>query len=434
VTRWVVNIRRMNHGLTAVAKHAMAASAGLALAFTLAVGGAAASTTRSAGGAAASTTRSAGGAAARTTRSAGGAAARTTLSAGGAAASTTPASYCARQDTVFSDRHAVVGISDPYVEAGSPQFRDCSFGLIAADHIGVFRGGLSWAQTEDPAGHYVFAAFDELVSELARHHIRFLPVLLDPPRWRSTQPAAGTPLGMYPPAHPAQFAAWAAVCVRRYGPHGSFWRANPALPYLPVRAWEVWNEPNIASFWAPRPNARAYVSLLRATARAIRRVDRHATIVTAGMPFAGNGDETAFVRQLYRAGARSAFNVLALHTYARTVAGAVARLQTARRLMNRFGDRRKQIWDTEWSWAGGPPNPFRVSQTGQRANVSGFLRAIQRSRRRLRIGALIYYGWRDTVYGKDPSWWGYHVGLYTQGLQPKLALGAFARAARGLDQ
>jgi hypothetical protein len=376
----------MNHGFRGVAKHAMAAAVGLM------------------------------------------------LSGGGVAAAATPPAYCARRDAMFTDRRAFVGIGDPYVEAGTPEFRDCSFGLMAADHVGVFRGGLSWAQTEYPAGHYAFDAFDGLVGELARHHIRFLPVLLDPPRWRSTQPSSGAPLGMYPPAHPAQFAAWAAVCARRYGPHGAFWRANPALPYYPVRAWQVWNEPNIVSFWAPRPNPRAYVALLRATARAIRSVDRHAEIVTAGMPFLGVADETSFLRRLYRAGARRSFDVLAIHTYARTVTAAVTRLRTARGVMNRFGDRRKQIWDTEWSWAGGPPNPFRVSQRGQRTNIAGFLRAMRRLRGRLRVGALIYYGWRDTVYGRGPSWWGYHLGLYTQSLRPKLALSIFTRAARGLDR
>jgi hypothetical protein len=380
----------MDHGFRGVAKHAMAAAVGLTVWLMLSVGG--------------------------------------------TAAAAMPPGYCARQDAVFKDRRAFVGIGDPYVEAGTPPFRNCSFGLMAAGHIGVFRGGLSWAQTEYPAGHYAFGTFDELVAELARHHIRFLPVLLDPPRWRSTEPSTGPPLGMYPPAHPAQFAAWAAVCVRRYGPHGAFWRANPALPYYPARAWQVWNEPNIASFWAPRPSARRYVALLRATAGAIRRVDRRAKIVTAGMPFFGAADETSFLRGLYRAGARRSFDVLAIHTYARTVAAAVARLRIARRLMNRFGDRRKQIWDTEWSWAGGDPNPFRVSQAGQRANVAGFLRAMRRLRGRLRVGALVYYGWRDTVYGKGPSWWGYHLGLYTQGLRPKLALNVFTRAARGLDR
>src|SRR5262249_50157442 len=90
------------------------------------------------------------------------------LSIGATAASPTPATYCARQNAIFKDRRAFVGMADPYVEEGSQEFRNCSFGLMAAAHVGVFRGGLSWAQTEYPAGHYVFVAFDELVAELAR--------------------------------------------------------------------------------------------------------------------------------------------------------------------------------------------------------------------------------------------------------------------------
>jgi len=202
-------------------------------------------------------------------------------------AAAAPSPYCATQNAIFKDRRAFVGLSDPYVEAGSARFRNCSFGRMAVNHIGIFRGGLSWAQTQYPSGQYAFGTFDRLVADLARHHIRFFPVLLDPPRWASTQPAAGTPQGVYPPARPAQFAAWTSACVRRYGPGGTFCRANPRLPYYPVKAWQVWNEPNIKTFWAPHTNPAAYVRLLRATSAAIKRVDRHAIVVTAGMRVRG---------------------------------------------------------------------------------------------------------------------------------------------------
>src|SRR5438105_2102609 len=70
--------------------------------------------------------------------------------------------YCAYQNAVFRDRHANVGITDPVVEDGyyppvgltARSYRDCSFGLMAANHIGVFRAGIAWAFVEPFPGQY----------------------------------------------------------------------------------------------------------------------------------------------------------------------------------------------------------------------------------------------------------------------------------------
>jgi len=40
-----------------------------------------------------------------------------------------------------------------------------------------------------------------------------------------------------------------------------------------VRHYEIWNEPNISSFWRPEPDAKAYALLVRRVSEAIRSVD-----------------------------------------------------------------------------------------------------------------------------------------------------------------
>jgi hypothetical protein len=356
-----------------------------------------------------------------------------TLAGKGSSARAAGFSYCADQTATFKDHHPFTGISDPFVQAGTQHYQECSFGRMAAAHVGFFRSGLSWAAIEVVPNQYDFSVYDQLMMELARHHLRFLPMLTQPPARLSTQPRDG-PAGAYPPRVPRQFAAFAALCVRRYGPSGTFWRAHPELPYYPVRAWQVWNEPNLAQYWAPKPNARAYVALLRATSSAIRLVDRRALVVMAGMPFLSPGAATRYYTQLYGDGVRGSFDALAVHPYSASVQGAEARVQAARAVMNRFGDHRKGIWITEWGWAGGPPNPYIVNQAGQRANIGAFLAFMQRHRAQLGVRELIYFDWRDKVYGPGPSWWGYHLGLFTQGLRPKLALRAFTSAAQRLDR
>ena len=345
-----------------------------------------------------------------------------------------PATYCADQNAVFKDRHPFVGITDAGVAFSDSGLRGCSFGRMAADHIGYFRFLLGWPQVESVRGRYSFEFYDQLITQLAQHHLRFLPVLFGSPRWASSAPSGATDVAGYPPVQPIQFAQFAAVCVQRYGPDGTFWRAHPELPYYPIRVWQIWNEPNLIAYWRPTPNARAYVRLLRDSYRAIKRVARHTIVVTAGMPALSATEESRWLTALYRAGLSGNFDALAIHLYGPTPSWALNRMKAARQIMDQFGDRRKPLWVTEVGWAGGPPDPYLASQHGQRVQMFRFLRLVAKNRARLGLGELIWYDWQDYVYGPDPSWWGYHLGLYTTNLRPKPALAVLAAAAKRLDR
>ncbi len=339
--------------------------------------------------------------------------------------------YCAHRAAVFTGHSAFVGLTDPLVETYSSE-RGCALGLLAADHIGYFRGVISWPQVQPTPGTYNFAPYDQLVTQLAQHHIRFLPGLLGSPRWISTGPAGGKRFASYPPADPTKFASFAASCVRRYGPGGSFWRAHPKLPYYPVLAWQIWNEPNLVQSWRPRTNAAAYVRLLRSAYRAIKAVDPHATVVTAGMPFFTAGRERSFLTQLFRAGMVGSFDALAIHSYSPTQ--APQRLELARQIMDRFGAQHAQLWATELAWASGPPDPWAVNPHTQASAISSFFDWVARSRVRLGLREVMWYSLEDHVYGPDPSWWGYHLGLLTLRRQPKPSLDALGAAAKRFDQ
>ena len=56
------------------------------------------------------------------------------------------------------------------------------------------------------------------------------------------------------------------------------------MPRLPIRSWQIWNEPNLGPYWCGKANAKQYVAMLRAVGTAIKQVDRGAHIVTAGLP------------------------------------------------------------------------------------------------------------------------------------------------------
>jgi hypothetical protein len=308
---------------------------------------------------------------------------------------------------------------------------------MAADHIGIFRAGLSWGIVD----MYGFAAYDEMVAELARHHMTMVPILFDPPLRYTTRPPQGPYAQMYPPKRFTQFASFAARVVRRYGRDGTFWRSNPRVPYYPVQAWQIWNEPNLKIYWGGAPNACAYSRMLRLTYAAIKKVSRSATVVMAGEPYATQYSvASSFYTALYKCGARKAFDVLALHDYAPNPPEALLRLQIVRGIMNAFHDQSKPIWVTEVGWASsGPPPPYSppyiAGLNGQRKYLLRFFGDVQRYRRSLGIGKVFWYGWRDVnwkVVG-TPDFWGYHTSLLTYALQPKPALSAFVAVARRLN-
>jgi hypothetical protein len=299
-------------------------------------------------------------------------------------------------------------------------------------HAGLLRQTFDWADIERTPGRFHFARYDAFVAAAAARGMQVLPVLFNPPGFHSSIPAHGARRGTYPPRSPAEMGAFAAVLVRRYGPAGSFWRAHPALKPDPIRAWQVWNEPSLPAYWPTGPDPKAYARLLAGTAKAIRRADPGATIVSAGLPNTRIGVPFArYAEGLYRAGAASSFDVLAIHPYARDAAGVLAAVAQARELMNRHGDD-SPIWVTEVGWASaGPPSDFTVGPRGQADRIRATLLELAAERTQLGLRGIVYFGLRDApVYPGGKDFWGLHTGLLSRSGAVKPAFAAYRDSAR----
>jgi hypothetical protein len=311
-------------------------------------------------------------------------------------------------------------------------YRTCNLNDQVSSGVDLIRQTFDWAQIEHSRGSYDFSWHDRLMESLARRRLRVLPILFNAPRFRSSTPRH-LRRGALVPRRPGDMGRFAVQVVRRYGPRGSFWRRNPEVPRVPVRSWQVWNEPNLRVYWPTGPSARQYTRLLKATAEAIRRVDRRAEIVTAGISDSRHGlPFSAYVAGMYRAGAGPAFDTLAVSAYARGASGVLALVRRARRLMNRHGDRRGRLWVAEFGWAtGGPRSRFRVTRAAQASHLTTALRSLYGRRRKLRLRGVIYYNWRDgrpypPLY---QDFFGLHTGLLDVDGRPKPAYRAFRRIA-----
>ncbi|MBN1091246.1 cellulase family glycosylhydrolase [Blastococcus sp. TML/M2B] len=123
-----------------------------------------------------------------------------------------------------------------------------------------------------------------------------------------------------------------------------------------VAAWEIWNEPDCRG-GCPNGSASDYVPVLQAGYRGVRAGDPSAVVVSAGT----SGNNAPWIEQMYAAGAKGFFDVLAVHPYLEPVtappdapsANMVYRLtsvEAVHDVMVRYGDQGKPIWFTEFGW------------------------------------------------------------------------------------
>ena len=266
-----------------------------------------------------------------------------------------------------------------------------------------------------------WAPYDAMMTSAARERIEILPTLLGISRGRPHRPH--TPAGL------RKWSEFVNDVAERYGRGGAFWEANPDLEPMPLTAYQVWNEPNLPAYWRPKPNAASYVKLVRLTRERLRAVDPGVSIVLAGLPDSRLGvPAIEFVRAIYaQPGARTEFDVVALHPYSKSSEGVMGAMNRTRALMNRRGDRSTAIWITELGWAtGGPRSPFRTTRAGQAARIRATLTALIAARERLRLERVTLFGLQDRALGAtEKPWWGTRVGLFGIDGRPKPAWDAF---------
>jgi hypothetical protein len=308
------------------------------------------------------------------------------------------------------------------------------FDRMSGAGIRAFRLPIEWRAVQPQEhGPFTFAGFDALVGGAARAGLEVVPLLYGSPTYLNPRldeaPIKTT-------AQQQQYASFVTAVVRRYGAAGSFWAENPAIPAVPVRWWIPWNEPNLKSWWYPRPQPRRYVRLLRLTRDAARAADPAARIATAGIyrqPADGAGfSMVRYLKELYRVkGFKAAADAVSIHIFAPKPASVLDTAESAREIMNAARDRRTPLWINELAWAtAGTSGFFRTSEGGQARRLGRTYRLLLQNRRRLRLDRVFWLAFRD-VGGGSGSWIDY-TGLNDSAGNPKPAWFTLARTAGGV--
>jgi hypothetical protein len=236
-----------------------------------------------------------------------------------------------------------------------------------------------------------FSELDRIVGPAAAHGLSVLPVVESAPRWDAQHPGSIASA----PKSPAAYAAFLVALVRRYGPHGTFWGAHTSIRPVPIRMWQIWNEPNFVSYWSERPFAPSYVALLRASHAALLSADPGAKLVLAGLP----DFSWKYLAQIYSVpGARQTFDIVAVHPYTAHAVGIPVILGKVRAVMDQFGDSAKPILATEISWPssqGKAPQQFGIGTTEalQAQRLDQVLPLLAADRSKLGLIGFYWYTW-----------------------------------------
>ncbi|HEY6781484.1 MAG TPA: hypothetical protein VI111_11040 [Thermoleophilaceae bacterium] len=336
--------------------------------------------------------------------------------------------------------------------AASPRFFGVSYDRAAANAsaplqteqfrtmheagVGAVRTVFSWAHAQPERGGPVdFERTDALVADATAADVELLPIVMYAPPWARARPSRFAS----PPRDAGAYAHYLSQLMGRYGSGGSFWAEHPELPARPVRAWQIWNEPHLPWQWdlAGRGRwQRGYTALLKRAHRTIKRRDRGARVVLAGLTNVSWRE----LARLYKAGARGSFDVAAVHVYTASVDNVFRVVKLFRTVMRRHHDARTPLWMTEVSWpaARGKVDPgpgFRsvvTTDEGMASRLAGLYRRALRAQRSQHLQRVYWYSWGTSYVGSEDSFDYAGLGSYRDDIFiAKPALQAFSRLARG---
>jgi hypothetical protein len=210
-----------------------------------------------------------------------------------------------------------------------------------------------------------------------------------------------------------------------------------------IRAYEIWNEPNLSREWCNQPpNPVAYMALLKTSYTTIKSIDPNAMIISAGLTPTTQNDKVAmpdavFAEQMYTAMKNNStgyFDVMGVHApgfkappemspddVGKNAAfnngeGAKGRIyafrhvEDIRQIMVAHGDSAKQIAILEFGWTLDNVHPayswFRVEEQTQAAYVPGAF-AYAKKNWAPWIGAMfvIYMANPDWTKDSEEYWW-----------------------------
>ena len=197
--------------------------------------------------------------------------------------------------------------------------------------VGTLRlwdAGVTWHDLEPLRDVWDFTQLDAFVAAAQAHGNPDIVLTLgQSPSWASARPGDVNYIGAGAPAEPAAIADW------------THYVRTLALRYRgTIRHWEIWNEPNDATFYTG--SVAKLVELTKAASLALKGVDP-ANVVLSPPPYT-----SGYLEQFLSAGGGAYADVVAYHIYATPPENTAAELANVRLVMAANGVA-KPLWDSE---------------------------------------------------------------------------------------
>jgi len=152
-----------------------------------------------------------------------------------------------------------------------------------------------WIELDSAFNNWdMVAKYDSLIDTALAHGINIYGILCEDesqPNWSSGDLAPSTP------KHYQDFANYCAFVVGHFGDR--------------IKYWEIWNEPDGATYWPPTPNPYNYTQLLTYAYNAIKTVD--STLQVIGCAY--GGADLNYLIDIFKYGGLGYMDILSFHPY-----------------------------------------------------------------------------------------------------------------------
>lgn len=324
-----------------------------------------------------------------------------------------------------------LGVNVALEQYNSETLHSTIYPLIKDGGFSWIRQSFPWAEIEPQPGNFQWDTWDRIVETQAESGATLISVLDTSPAWAREED--------YPQAPPRDFEDYfrfVRTFAQRYGDRIDF--------------YQIWEEPNIYPHWGERfVDPRAYTNLLRGAYEVIKAVDPQAIVLSAGLApniEAGgrNMSDIQFLEQMYRAGAKDYFDILAVQPYGfwegpedRRMNPSLTNFSRAlllREVMLRYRDGEKAVWAVEWGWNAlpedwaGAPSPW--SSDREEVQAQRTIAALERATGEWPwMGAMLLMHLQPDASADDPIW---GFSLLDADYSPRLLYQQIAEWAKAL--
>lgn len=242
-------------------------------------------------------------------------------------------------------------VEEAKIRTSMQLIRDAGFKFI--------RQEFPWEDLEQPRkgeffdtkfNHPTWDKYDRIVALANEYDLQIIARLDHPPAWTR---ADGAARGFFAPPD-------------RFEDYGDFVSAVVSRYRGKIKFYQLWNEPNIYPEWGEQPvNAADYTRLLKIGYTRVKEADPNAVVISAGLAQTletgpRNVSDLLFLQQMYDAGAKNYFDILAVMNYGLFTGPGDHRADASRtnfsrpvlirEIMVKNGDPNKPMWAMEIGW------------------------------------------------------------------------------------